>query len=128
MPIPPNQAVYDNKNQYEQVMPYILPGEILQAVYDCKGAGTGFVGLTDQRLIFYDHGILVKKKTMVSIPYNRVIGIACTDEGTIFRSTEIVVLTTIGNFTFEFRNINRVEWVYHYVMNQILNGSEALPS
>lgn len=120
MPISSRQAAYDNKNQYEQVLAYLLPGEILQAVYDCKGTGTGFVGLTDQRLIFHDYGILIKKKTMVSIPYHRVIGIACVDDGLISRSTEIAVLTTAGNFTFEFREASRAEWVYHYVMSQIL--------
>lgn len=116
-----NQTVYDNKGQYDRMVPYIIPGETLKAVYDCKGAGTGFVGITDQRLIFYDQGVLTKKKTMVSIPYHQVIGVACADEGVIFRSAEIILLTAAGKFTFEFRGVDKAQWAYRYVMNQILN-------
>lgn len=120
MNIPLSQSIYDNKSQHERIVLYMLPGEILQAVYDCKGAGTSFVGLSDRRLIFYDQGMLIRKKTMVSIPYQRVIGIACADdESSILGTTEIVVLTAAGNFTFEFRHINRAQWVYQYVMDQV---------
>jgi hypothetical protein len=61
--------VYDNETQYRQIVAYLLPGETLYAVYDCKGIGTGFVGITDRRLIFYDQGIIAKKRMMVSLPY-----------------------------------------------------------
>ncbi len=46
--------VYDNEMQYRRVGAYLLPGETLYAVYDCKGIGTGFVGITDLRIIFYE--------------------------------------------------------------------------
>jgi hypothetical protein len=92
------------------------------AVYDCKGAGTGFVGITDQRLIFYDQGVLLKKKAMVSIPYNRVIGIASADSGgLIFKSTELTILTAAGPFHFEFRGDDKAHWTYQFVMTQILH-------
>ena len=48
--------VYDNETQYRQIVAYLLPGETLYAVYDCKGIGTGFVGITDRRLIILRSG------------------------------------------------------------------------
>jgi hypothetical protein len=116
-----NQCVFDSKTQYDRIVPYIISGETLKAVYDCKGAGTRFVGVTDQRLVFYDEGILIKKKSMVSIPYYRVVGIACADDGITLQSTEITLLTVAGRFTFEFGSVDKAQWCYRYVMNQILN-------
>ena len=115
------QPKYDNEGQYKRIAAYILPRETLQAVFDCKGAGTGFVGITDQRLIFYDQGVLLKKKTMVSIPYHQVIGVASADEGVILKTSEITVITAAGRFEFEFRGADKAHWAYSFIMSQILN-------
>ena len=112
---------YDNRGQLDRVVPYLIQGETLYAVYDCKGGGTGFVGITDQRLIFYDQAFLRSKKAMVSIPYNHVVGVASEDEGVIFKTSTITLITSAGNFTFEFRGADKAHWVYCFVMNQILN-------
>ncbi len=122
------QPRYDNKGQYDRVAAYVLPGETLKAVFDCKGAGTGFVRITGQRIIFYDQGVLLKKKTMVSIPYHQVIGVASADEGVIFKTSEITLITAAGKFEFEFRGADKAHWAYAYIMNQILNqASPQLP-
>ena len=116
------RAYYDKQAQYERIKAYGVPGEKLFAVYDCKGAGTGFVGITDQRVIFYDQGTLLKKKVMISIPYNQVIGIASRDEGgVVFKTSEITLITAAGNFSFEFRGADKAHKAYQYIMNQILN-------
>ena len=115
------KPVYDNEGQYKRIAAYVLPGETLRAVYDCKGGGTGFVGITDQRIIFYDQGILFKKKSMVSIPYNQIIGVASADEGVIFQTSQITLITAAGNFSFEFRGADKAHWAYRFILNQILN-------
>jgi hypothetical protein len=116
------RAYYDKQAQYERIKAYGVPAEKLFAVYDCKGAGTGFVGITDQRVIFYDQGTLLKKKMMISIPYNQVIGIASRDEGgVLFKTSEITLITAAGNFSFEFRGADKAHKAYQYIMNQILN-------
>ncbi len=115
------QTVYDIKNQYDRIVPYIIKGETLYAVYDCKGGGTGFVGISDQRIIFYDQGVITKKKSMVSLPYNQVIAVASADEGIVFQTSEITLLTAAGKFTFEFRGADKAHWAYGFIMNQILN-------
>lgn len=113
-------VIYDRKDQYERIAKYVIPNETLVAVYDCRGAGTGFVGITNRRVIFYDQGILLKKKTMVSIPYHQIVAIASADEGMILKVSEIVLITAAGKFSFEFQGVDKADWTYRYIMNQIL--------
>jgi hypothetical protein len=112
---------YDIKAQLDRIKAYLIPDETLYAVFDCKGGGTGFVGITDQRIIFYDQVFLATRKAMVSIPYNRVIGVASEDEGVIFKTSTITLITSAGNYTFEFRGADKAHWAYSFIMNQILN-------
>ncbi len=114
------EPYFDNKGQFERVKAYLIQGEQIYAVLDCKGGGTGFVGITDRRLIFYDQGILLKHKAMVSIPYNQVIGVASADEGVIFSTSTITLITAAGRFAFEFRGADKAHKAYSYIMNQIL--------
>lgn len=115
------EPYFENKSQLERIQQYLITGEALAAVLDCKGGGTGFVGLTDRRLIFYDQGIISKKKSMVSIPYNQIIGVSSADEGMIFQSSEITLITAAGKFSFEFRGADKAHKAYRYIMSQILN-------
>jgi len=39
-------VVYDKEDQYKQIVPWLIESELLHAVYDCKGAGTGFIAIT----------------------------------------------------------------------------------
>ncbi|MBN2147846.1 MAG: PH domain-containing protein [Anaerolineales bacterium] len=117
----PVKVAYDNESQYRRIAAYVIQGETLYAVYDCKGSGTGFVGFTDQRVIFYDQATLTKKRSMISIPYNQVIGVASADEGVVFQTSEITLLTAAGRFNFEFRGADKAHWAYHFIMHQVLN-------
>ena len=114
-------VIFDKEDQLKRIQQYIIPRETLVAVYDCKGAGSGFFGITDQRIIFYDQAFFRKKKSMISIPYNRVIGISSSDEGTFLKTSEIVLITAAGNFSFEFRGADKAHRTYRYIMNQIMN-------
>ena len=114
-------VIFDKEDQLKRIQQYIIPRETLVAVYDCKGAGSGFVGITDQRIIFYDQAFFRKKKSMISIPYNRVIGISSSDEGTFLKTSEIVLITAAGNFSFEFRGADKAHRTYRYIINQIMN-------
>jgi hypothetical protein len=115
------KIIFDNQSQLQRIQAYVIPGESLVAVFDCKGTGTGFVGFTDQRLIFYDQTFLTNKKSMVSIPYKQIIGVASTDEGVIFTTSEITLITAAGKFTFQFRGSDKAHMAYRYIMKQILN-------
>ena len=115
------KAPFDKRDQFDRIFAYVIPGETLQAVYDCKGAGTGFVGITDQRIIFFDQSMVLKKKAMISIPYHQIIGVASADSGVIFQTSDITLITAAGKFEFEFRGAEKAHWAYKYIMNQILN-------
>ena len=98
------------------------------AVFDCKGAATGFVGITDRRLIFYDPAFVTGKKAMVSIPYNNIVGVASADEGVIFQTSEITLMTAAGNYTFVFRGADKAHWAYNYIIDQLISqASPQLP-
>jgi hypothetical protein len=115
------QPVFDKQDQLARIQAYVIQGETLHAVYDLKGGGTGFVGITDQRIIFYDQGFITKKKSMVSVPFHQIIAVASADEGMIFKTSEITLVTAAGRFDFEFRGADRAHWVYAFIMHQILN-------
>src|SRR5690242_2221324 len=91
------KVLFDRDDQLKRIQAYLIQGETLVAVFDCKGSGTGFVGFTDQRLIFYDQAFFTHEKAMVSIPYNNIVGVASADEGVIFTSSKITLLTAAGN-------------------------------
>ena len=114
-------AIFDHKDQHDRIVAYVIPGERLVAVYDCKGAGTGFVGITDRRVIFYDQGVFAKNKSMISIPYHQIIAVVSSDEGLVFQSSEIVLVTAAGKFSFVFRGADKAHSTYRYIMNQVLN-------
>jgi hypothetical protein len=74
-------AEVDQQGQLDQIEPWLLENERLHAVYDCKGAGTGFVGITDKQLIFYDKAFAARRKAMVSIPFSKITSVSSIDEG-----------------------------------------------
>jgi hypothetical protein len=115
------KTAFDKADQLERIKAYLINNEVLYAVYDCKGIGTGFVGVTDRRIIFYDQGMFLnKKKSMISIPYSKMVGVASADEGIVFKSSEITLLTPAGNFNFEFHGADKAHWVYKHILGKIL--------
>ncbi len=46
--------------------------EEIIAVYDATGAGTGFIGVTNLRVVLQDNSFVGKKVALTSIPYSRV--------------------------------------------------------
>ena len=113
---------YDKQDQLDQIKPWLIDGERLYAVYDCKGAGTGFVAITDRRLMFYDKAFLRKRKALTSIPFSKITAISSIDEGRgLFGSTsEIVVKTGAEEFEFEFRGGEKAQRAYMFMITEIL--------
>ncbi len=58
---------------------------------------------------------------MVSIPYHQIIGVASADEGIIFQTSELILMTAAGRFSFEFRGADKAHWAYRYILSQIMN-------
>ena len=68
--------VYDRKDQFEQIQSGLMEGEQIIAVYDAVGAGTGFIGLTDRRVIIQDKSFVGKRFAITSIPYSKVTSVS----------------------------------------------------
>jgi len=56
-----DDIIVDKKEQLEKIEGICLPDKVIRAVFDTKGVGTGFLGITDKRIVYYDKQYLVSK-------------------------------------------------------------------
>lgn len=115
--------VYDKKDQFERIKNLCLQRETLYAVFDMKGGGTGFMGITDLRLIFYDQAFLRKQKSMVSLPYTKITVVASEDSGgLIFGTSKLHVRAGSDDWEFEFRSNDKAHHAYQLIMHNLLQS------
>lgn len=119
--------IVDNKKQLEKIEDICLPEELIRAVYDLKGRGTGFLGITDKRLIFYDKEFFKGKKAMVSVPYSRIAAVGSEDnKGFLvkrgFFVTDKLFITPMGldDKVFEFRGGDKAHQAHNIIMEYLL--------
>ena len=62
--------VFDEQDQLDKVEVGLLEGETVIAVYD--GGDTGFIGLTDRRVILQDNAFDGNRSALTSVPYRRI--------------------------------------------------------
>ncbi len=120
------EVVFDRREQLEKVQAALLPGETVEAVFDMKGGGTGFLGITSRRVIIYDKVFLRRMKAVVSVPYSRIHSIAAEDEAGLFTgrgffaSSKIVLTTSHGDFEFEFRGADKAHLAHNLILSHML--------
>ena len=115
------KVIHDKKEQVSKIHPLIVEGETLYAVYDMKGGGTGFVGVTDLRLIFMDQAFARKKKAIVSLPYTKITVVASEDSGKIlFGTSSLSVRAGNEEWTFQFRTNQKAHEAYNLIMRNLL--------
>lgn len=117
----------DKKDQLEKIEGVCLPNETIRAVFDLKGGGSGFIGLTDKRIIYYDKAFLKKKKALVSLPYSRIACVASEDNSGFFiRSgflvSDTLTIESIGlePRTFIFRGGDKAHRAHNIIMEYLL--------
>lgn len=122
-----DDMIVDKKEQLEKIEGVCLPDEIIRAVFDAKGAGTGFLGITDKRIIFYDKAFLKSKKALVSVPYSRIASVASEDnKGFLIKKgffvTDTLTINPIGMEakTFEFRGGDKAHIAHNIIMEYLL--------
>jgi hypothetical protein len=112
---------HDRPDQLQQVQTGLLDGEEIIAVYDAIGAGTGFLGLTNRRVIIQDKSFVGKKVAITSIPYSRITGVSVVSNkswaGSFFSTGAIAVHVGPHTYQVEFRG----EQKSHHVHNVILH-------
>ena len=117
----PQEPVFDRREQLQFVQQSLLASERLIAVYDCKGTGTGFVGLTDRRVIVEDHSFVGRKVAVISIPYGRIASVAMISDrsilGNFFGTSEVLIVTAGGTqHIAEFRGPEKARHVHDVVL------------
>ena len=121
-----SDVYFDRKEQLQKIESGLLPGEVVEGVFDMKGGGTGFLGVTNKRVIVYDKVFLRKMKALVSIPYSRITTIAAEDESGLltgrgfFASSKVVLTTSHGEFEFEFRGADKAHMAHDIILSHML--------
>lgn len=66
------QVIFDRPDQLEKMWAELSPGEEVEAVFDVKGGGSGFMGITSKRVTFQDNAWVKNMKAVVSMPYRGI--------------------------------------------------------
>ena len=120
------EPVFDKKEQLQKIEAALLPGEQVWAVFDMKGGGTGFVGITTKRVLVYDKAFLRKMKAVVSIPYSRIHTVAAEDDANVltgrgfFSSSKVILTTGRGELELEFRGADKAHYAHNLILSQII--------
>jgi hypothetical protein len=121
-------VIFDKRDQLQKIESGLLPGETIDAVFDMKGGGTGFIGITNKRIIIYDKAFMRKMKAVVSIPYGRINSIAAEDESGLltgrgfFSSSKVLLNTSSGEFEFEFRGADKAHQAHNLILAHMIEG------
>jgi hypothetical protein len=114
------EPVFDNRAQLEQVTQGLLDGEVVYAVYDAIGAGTGFLGITDRRVILQDKSFVGKKVAITSIPYGRITSVSVVSDrtwtGGFFSTSTIAIQTSHGTHEVAFRGNEKAHHAHNLVL------------
>jgi Bacterial PH domain len=118
------QVAFDQQGQLDKIIESLMPGEQVFAVYDAIGAGTGFIGVTDKRVIIQDNSYVGKKIALVSIPFSRISSVSVLSNksmfGSFFSSSQIVVSTASKAYEVEFRGDGKAKHVHDLILWKIL--------
>jgi hypothetical protein len=119
------EVIFDRQDQLERIRAGLLPGEEIEAVFDVKGGGTGFVGITSKRVIFQDNAWVVKSMAVVSIPYSRIHTVAAEDSASLvtgrgFFSSSGIITTSAGSRVFQFRGADKAHIAHNLILRHIL--------
>jgi len=117
----------DKKDQLEKIEGVCLPEETIMAVFDLKGRGTGFLGITDKRIIYYDKEFMKKKKAIVSIPHHQIASVASEDNSGMFVKkgffvSDMLTINPVGMEpkSFEFRGGEKAHAAHDIIMRFLL--------
>lgn len=117
------EPIYDKKEQFDQVASGLLRDERIIAVYDAVGAGTGFMGLTDRRVMVQDTSFVGKNVAIVSIPYDKITSVAVLSNkswvGAFFSTSSIAVNVSDRSYIMEFRGTDKAHHAHNVILHRI---------
>ncbi|MEV1331908.1 PH domain-containing protein [Micromonospora costi] len=116
-------VTYDRKEQFQQIQSGLLDGEQIIAVYDAVGTGTGFIGLTDRRVIIQDRSFVGKRYAITSIPYSKITSVSVVSNkswgGSFFSTGAIAIHVGTHTYEVEFRGAQKSHHVHNVILHHI---------
>jgi hypothetical protein len=118
-----SEVRYDKREQYDQIVSGLLPDEKVIAVYDAVGVGTGFIGLTDRRVIVQDKSFVGKRVAITSIPYPKITAVSVVSNkswaGSFFSTGEIAIHVGARTYHVQFRGADKAHHVHNVILRFI---------
>lgn len=117
--------IYDQQGQLDKIVAGLMQGEQIYAVYDAIGAGTGFIGLTDKRVVLQDNSYVGKKIALTSVPYSRIHSVSFVSNksfaGKFFSTSTISIATASGTHEVQFRGDEKAKHCHDLILWKILS-------
>ena len=114
------QVPHDKAEQLEKVVAGLIEGEEVYAVYDCTGAGTGFLAVTSLRVILQDKSFVGGRTAVTSLPVRSISSVSFVADKSAFGRfhTSATVAFTVGSTTHEatFRGEDKARHVHDTVL------------
>ena len=121
-----SQIIHDKPEQLQQIQAGLLQGEEVYAVYDCIGVGTGFVGITNMRVILQDKSFVGNKLAIVSIPYKNIRSVSMLSNKSMlgrFASSSSIGIDTGGTIKeADFRGDDKAHHAHNLILWNILQS------
>jgi hypothetical protein len=115
--------IFDRPDQLQQIQSGLMPNEQIIAVYDAIGAGTGFLGLTNRRVIVQDKSFIGNKVAITSIPYSRITSVSVVSNkswaGSFFSTGSIAIHVGAQTYVVEFRGHEKSHHVHNVILHYI---------
>ena len=109
-----------------QVQDGLLTGEHVQAVYDCTGTGTGFVGVTNLRVILQDKSFIGKNVAITSIPFKQIRTVSVLSNkswaGGFFSSSSIAIDAGGTSHVAEFRGHEKARHIHNLILSRLIDA------
>jgi hypothetical protein len=120
------EVQFDKPEQLEKIQEGLLPGESVLAVFDMKGGGTRFIGITDKRVMIQDSAFRKKEKATVSVPYDRIHALAASEDTGMpggrgfFAGSKLILSTSAGAYELEFRGADKANAAHDMILTRFL--------
>lgn len=115
-----SSIIFDKQDQLDKISANLMDGETVIAVYDGKGAGTGFIGLTDRRVVIQDNSFVGGKSALTSVPYQRVNAVSFVSDKSMFgkfaSSSTISVSAGGSQYMVEFRGDEKAIHAHNVIL------------
>ena len=115
--------MFDKQDQLQQIQSGLLDRERIIAVYDAIGAGTGFIGLTDRRVIIQDKSFVGKRVAITSVPYAKITSVSVVSNkswaGSFFSSGSIAIHVGTHTYEVDFRGDQKGHHVHNVILHYL---------